>query len=62
VLDLRTKIKVSETSAKDKLTVRQFVQKFNIGKTQKVNDTLQQTGNKKKQCLNFNNGHTKLPT
>jgi hypothetical protein len=46
VLNLRIKIKVTETSTKDKLTVRQFMQKFNTGKTQKVNDILQQTGNK----------------
>lgn len=47
MLDLRTKTKVTETSAKDKLTVRRFMQKVNNEKTQKVNDIVQQSGNKR---------------
>jgi hypothetical protein len=34
VLDLNAKVKVIEASEKDKLTVKQIVDKFKIGKTQ----------------------------
>jgi hypothetical protein len=33
VLDLNAKVKVTEASEKDKLTVKQIVDKFKIGKT-----------------------------
>jgi hypothetical protein len=34
VLDLNSKVKVIEVSEKDKLTVKQIIGKFKIGKTQ----------------------------
>jgi hypothetical protein len=34
VLDLNAKVKVGEASEKDKVTVKQIVGKFKIGKTQ----------------------------
>jgi hypothetical protein len=34
VLDLNAEVKVIEASEKDKLTVKQIVRKFKIGKTQ----------------------------
>jgi hypothetical protein len=36
VLDLNTKVKVTEAGEKDKPTVKQIMQKFNVGKTQSV--------------------------
>jgi hypothetical protein len=36
VLEVNTKVKVTEASEKDKLTAKQIVQKFNSGKTQSV--------------------------
>jgi hypothetical protein len=57
VLDLNTKVKVSQASEKEKLTVKQIVAKFNIGKTQ-VCDILKAKSEIKNQWLHCN-GSTK---
>jgi hypothetical protein len=53
VLDLNTKGKVIQASEKEKLTVKQIVAKFNIGKTQ-VYDILKAKSEIKNQWLNCN--------
>jgi hypothetical protein len=53
VFELNTKVKVIQASEKEKLTVKQIVAKFNIGKTQ-VYDILKAKSEIKNQWLNCN--------
>jgi hypothetical protein len=57
VLDLNAKVKVTEVSKKDMLTVKQTVGKFKIGKTQ-VYDILKSKSDIKREWLT-GNGSTK---
>jgi hypothetical protein len=53
VLDLNAKVKVIEASEKDKLTMKQIVDKFKIGKTQ-VYDILKSKSDTKREWLTGN--------